>query len=222
MNSILSAKKIVKRYRNPSVFTILKEISLEVHPGESVAIMGKSGEGKTTLLHILGTLEAATEGSIKICGINASPENFYTLRNQKIGFIFQEYYLLDDYTVVENVLIPAKIGKQNVKPGSALYHRAIELLEEVGLSSKIDFPIQGLSGGEKQRVSIARALLNDPGLILADEPSGNLDQGNSKTIYNLLLEATNKRGKALVIVTHDHNLSLLCQKTYLLQEGQLI
>lgn len=215
---ILQAKNISKKFKSPTEVTILNNISLEVHAGETVAIMGKSGEGKTTLLHILGTLEPATEGSLKICGIPASPSNWNHLRNQKIGFIFQAYNLLEDYTVLENVLMPAKIAGHL---GPAAHQRALELLHEVGLSHRADFPAKLLSGGEKQRAAIARAFLNDPALILADEPSGNLDHANSTIIYNLLLGAAQKRGKALIVVTHDRELADLCQKTYSLMDGVL-
>jgi len=218
---ILKAKNISKKFKTPIEVTILNHISLEVSAGETVAIMGKSGEGKTTLLHILGTLEPATEGSIEICGTVACPSNWHALRNQKIGFIFQAYNLLEDYTVLENVLMPAKIGNQDTRPGSAAYQRALELLEEVGLAHRAHFPAKLLSGGEKQRAAISRAFLNDPALILADEPSGNLDHAHSTIIYRLLLSAAQKRGKALVVVTHDRELAALCQKTYFLMDGGL-
>jgi len=218
---ILSAKNISKSFKAPIKTTILKNISLEVAAGETVAIMGKSGEGKTTLLHILGTLEPPTEGSLEICGLPATSSNQNHLRNQKIGFIFQAYNLLEDYTVLENILMPAKIAHQDIKPGSPAHQRALELLEEVGLSHRADFPAKLLSGGEKQRAAIARAFLNDPVLILADEPSGNLDHAHSTIIYNLLLGAAQKRGKALIVVTHDRELAALCQKTYSLMDGVL-
>jgi len=211
----INAKNISKSFKSPTATTILKNISLEVQAGETVAIMGKSGEGKTTLLHILGTLEPATEGTLEICGLTATSSNWNYLRNQKIGFIFQAFNLLEDYTVLENVLMPAKIANQDA------HERALELLQEVGLSHRKDFPAKLLSGGEKQRAAIARAFLNDPALILADEPSGNLDHANSTIIYNLLLGAAQKRGKALIVVTHDSELAALCQKTYSLMDGEL-
>ncbi|MBS0649170.1 MAG: ABC transporter ATP-binding protein [Verrucomicrobia bacterium] len=219
--TVLSATQISKHFKSPTDVTVLKNISLEVKAGETVAIIGKSGEGKTTLLHILGTLEPPTEGSLEICGLRASAANWSHLRNQKIGFIFQAYNLLEDYTVLENILMPAKIAGQNTQPGSFSYQRALELLAEVGLAHRAHFPAKLLSGGEKQRAAIARAFLNDPALILADEPSGNLDHAHSKIIYNLLLEAAQKRGKALIVVTHDRELAALCQKTYSLMDGVL-
>ena len=218
---ILKARNISKTFKSPTSVTVLKNISIEVGPGETIAITGKSGEGKTTLLHILGMLEPPTEGSLEICSIPAEPESWSLLRNQKIGFVFQAYNLLDEYTVLENVLMPAKIGKKDIRPGSPAYLRALQLLEEVGLSHRVDFQAKLIYGGEKQRVSIARAFINDPDLILADEPSGNLDHAHSTQIYNLLLTAAQKRGKALVVVTHDQELANLCQKTYSLIDGEL-
>ncbi len=219
--TILSASKISKSFKNPINVTVLKNISLQIKAGETVAITGKSGEGKTTLLHILGTLEPPTEGTLEICGLPANASNCSRLRNQHIGFIFQAYNLLEDYTVLDNVLMPAKIGNQNVLPGSPSHKRALELLEEVGLSRRANFPAKLLSGGEKQRAAIARAFQSDPALILADEPSGNLDHAHSTIIYNLLLGAAQKRGKALIVVTHDQELAALCQKTYSLMDGEL-
>lgn len=212
---ILKATNISKSFKTPTVIQILQDICLEVNAGQTVAITGKSGEGKTTLLHILGTLETPTAGEIEICGEKASPSNWTKLRNEKIGFIFQSYNLLDDYTVLENVLMPAKIGKKEKTK------EALVLLDEVGLSHRLHFPAKLLSGGEKQRVAIARAFLNDPELILADEPSGNLDHAHSTMIYNLLLNAAKKRNKALVVVTHDQELASLCQKHYSLLDGKL-
>jgi lipoprotein-releasing system ATP-binding protein len=214
--TVLKAKQISKSFKSPIDLTVLKNISLEIKAGETVAITGKSGEGKTTLLHILGTLEPPTEGTIEICGIKANSSNWSKLRNEQIGFIFQAYNLLEDYTVLENVLMPAKIGGR-----TDCEKRAFELLEEVGLSHRAHFPAKLLSGGEKQRAAIARAFLNDPALILADEPSGNLDHAHSTIIYNLLLGAAQKRGKALIVVTHDRELAALCQKTYALLDGEL-
>lgn len=218
---ILKAKNISKSFKSPTLVTVLNNISLEVNAGETVAITGKSGEGKTTLLHILGTLEAPTTGTLEICGSLSEPSSWTTLRNQKIGFIFQAYNLLEDYTVLDNVLMPAKIAQKDIRPGSFSHTRALELLEEVGLSHRTNFQAKFLSGGEKQRVAIARAFLNDPDLILADEPSGNLDHAHSTAIYNLLLSSALKRGKALIVVTHDPELAGLCHKTYSLLDGKL-
>jgi lipoprotein-releasing system ATP-binding protein len=219
--TVLKAAQISKSFKNPINVSVLKNISLAIKAGETIAITGKSGEGKTTLLHILGTLEPPTEGTLEICGLESTASNWSKLRNQYIGFIFQTYNLLEDYTALDNVLMPAKIGGQDVGPGSLSHKRALELLEEVGLSHRANFPAKLLSGGEKQRAAIARAFLNNPALILADEPSGNLDHANSTIIYNLLLGAAQKRGKALIVVTHDRELAALCKKTYSLMDGEL-
>src|SRR5690349_19021756 len=148
MSPILRAKNLTKTYKSPLDVTVLENISLDVYPGETIAIVGKSGEGKTTLLHLLGTLENPTSGTIEICGELATPQKSPLIRNRHIGFVFQAYHLLDDCTVLENVLMPAKIGKENLDTARA---RALELLDEVGLSHRANFPAKLLSGGEKQR-----------------------------------------------------------------------
>lgn len=222
MKEILVAKQLSKTFFSHQPLTILEDISLRVCSGQTIAIIGESGAGKTTLLHLLGTLESLTTGHLIICGIPSQASNWSLLRNQKIGFIFQSYNLLEDYTVLENVLIPAKVGRKDVSVHSTLYQKALHLLEEVKLSHRVFFPARYLSGGEKQRVAIARAFLNDPELILADEPSGNLDHSHSSIIYDLLLSAAHKRNKALIVVTHDKKLASRCQKTYSLANKKLV
>jgi len=219
---ILKAQNLSKRFGNPIPITVLKDISLHVAAGEAVAIVGKSGEGKTTLLHVLGTLEEPSSGTLEICGKIVTGQKSSCLRNRHIGFIFQAYHLLEELSALENILIAARIGKQKTDKASPARKRALELLEEVNLSHRASFPAKLLSGGEKQRVALARALMNDPDLILADEPSGNLDQENSQAIYSLLLGMAQKKGKALLVVTHDLELASRCQKTYTLQDGRLL
>lgn len=206
---ILKASHITKSY--PKV-KVLSDISLNAHSGESIAISGRSGEGKTTLLHILGTLEEPDSGGIEIGGEKLTRSNASRLRNQQIGFVFQAYNLLEDFTALENVLMPARIARL-----SPSRKRGLELLELVGLQDRADFPARLLSGGERQRAAIARALCNDPALILADEPSGNLDRANAKKIGDLLLSLR----KTLILVTHDPDLASLCHKRYTLQDGKL-
>lgn len=206
---ILKAKSITKSY--PKI-QVLSGISLTVKSGESIAICGRSGEGKTTLLHILGTLEEPDSGEIEIAGQRLTRSTAPHIRNQQIGFIFQAYNLLDDFTALENVLMPARIAR---KPLTRL--KGLELLSLVGLEAKADVPAKLLSGGERQRVAIARALCNDPNLILADEPTGNLDRANGKKIGELLISLK----KSLILVTHDPELAALCSHQYLLQDGQL-
>jgi len=218
---LLKATKLTKKFCSPAPLEVLKGIDLEVFPGESVAITGKSGEGKSTLLHILGTLEKASGGTLEICGQDVSQSSLPQLRNKHIGFIFQSYNLLDDYTTLENVLMSAKIARQATHPGSPAHTRALELLETVGLKERANFMAKLLSGGEKQRAAIARALCNNPDLILADEPSGNLDHKHSQEIHSLLIRLSKDFNKALIVVTHDKELSFLCDKTLLLKDGNL-
>ncbi len=221
MTVILSAKKLRKSYKGPQEVPVLNDVSLELKEGESLAIMGKSGEGKSTLLHILGTLEPPCSGSLHIKGQDALKGSLSLLRNHYIGFVFQSFNLLEDYTVIDNILMPARIGRLKTSLGSPLHKRALDLLEEVGLLERADFPARLLSGGEKQRAAIARALLNDPALLLADEPSGNLDTANSEKIHQILLDCCRKKGKALIIVTHDTHLATLMNRQLILRKGQL-
>ncbi len=213
---ILRAKALKKSYYAPSEVQVLCGASIEVSRGEAVAIMGKSGEGKSTLLHILGTLEKPCSGEIEFMGRPLASYSLPVLRNQKIGFVFQSYNLLEDYTLLENLLMPAHIARKT--PDRT---RADQLLGEVGLEGRAHFLTKHLSGGEKQRASIARALFNDPDLILADEPSGNLDRINSQTIHELLLKTVKERKKTLIVVTHDRELADLCDRQLTLKDGVL-
>jgi ABC-type lipoprotein export system ATPase subunit len=221
MTHVLKAQRLSKTFFTPTPVVILKQIDLEVHHGESIAITGKSGEGKSTLLHILGTLEKPCSGKLEICGQDIASTPLSILRNQSIGFIFQSYNLLEDYTVLDNVLMPAKIARRSIHPGTLAYQRALMLIEAVGLTHRAHFLTKLLSGGEKQRVAIARALCNDPQLILADEPSGNLDHAHSQEIHSLLLQLCKEFQKSLIVVTHDKELSSLCHRTLLLKDGNL-
>lgn len=221
--AVLQAKELTKVFEHPVPTQILKGLSLCVDRGETVAIMGTSGEGKTTLLHILGTLESASSGEISIAGRPLSQNKRSELLNRHIGFIFQSFHLLEDYTVIENVLMPARIGRRATGPGSEAYQRAQALLEEVGLTHRLEHMTKLLSGGEKQRVAIARALCNDPDLILADEPTGNLDHENSAKIADLLFSVVQRDPrKAMVIVTHDPKLAANCDRTLILRDGKLV
>lgn len=211
----LKAKNLKKSFGE---LEVLKDVSLEISPGEFIAIRGKSGEGKSTLLHILGTLEKPDSGELLIDGQDVAKTALHMVRKEKIGFIFQAFHLLEDYNVLENVLMPAKILRKE----NEAKERANELLEMVGLKSRSSSLASILSGGEKQRVAIARALVNDPSLILADEPSGNLDAMNREVIHKLLIETCRKKKKALIIVTHDEELSGMADRVYTLKEGHLL
>lgn len=218
---ILQAKQLSKTFHTPAVVNILNNLNLVIRRGESVAITGKSGEGKSTLLQILGTLESMTSGSLEIDGQAVSLFNRSRIRNRKLGFIFQSFHLLEDYTALENVLIPARIGRKNTAAKEKAYDRACQLLEHVGLRDRLHFNTKLLSGGEKQRVAIARALCNDPDIILADEPSGNLDKETAHHIHRLLLDLSHQQGKTLIIVTHDHELAGMCSTRYHLANSTL-
>lgn len=218
---ILSAKGIKKRFTHPQSIELLKGIDLAVESGQTIAIMGRSGEGKSTLLQILGTLDTPSEGTLEIAGKQVSNRVMSEIRNHHIGFVFQSFYLLEDYTVLQNVLMPAAIARKPIHKGSAAYERGVELLTHVGLGDRLHHFGKQLSGGEQQRAAIARALCNDPDLILADEPSGNLDSQTAEVIYPLLLKFPEGKKKAVVIVTHDERLASLCDVRYSLQGGIL-
>ena len=218
---LLEARHVSKSFDHPKKVSILKDISIRVQAGESIAIVGRSGEGKSTLLHILGTLEDPCKGELIIEGNQVTSANRAGLRNEKIGFVFQSFHLLEDYTALENVLMPARIARQAAYRGSAAERRALALLDQVGLSDRIHFHTKFLSGGEKQRVALARAMCNDPSLILADEPSGNLDGQTAQRIHEILMQFAQDPHKALLIVTHDRELASLCSKQYELREGLL-
>lgn len=218
---ILKAKGLRKKFEHPNPLLILDGVDLEVARGETIAITGRSGEGKSTFLHILGTLENASGGTLEIAGQKVSRFNLGQIRNQHLGFIFQSFHLLEDYSVLDNVLMPAKIARMSTRLNSHAYRRACLLLEQVGLKERIHYFAKHLSGGEKQRVAIARALCNDPSIILADEPSGNLDKQTAEGIHRLLIDLAKIENKSLIIVTHDLELASLCDKRYVLQLGKL-
>ncbi len=215
---LLEATDIHKSFYYPNQVNILNGIHLKVRAGESAAIVGRSGEGKSTLLQILGTLEDPCKGSLKIGNQLVTDSNKCYLRNQLIGFVFQSFHLLEDYTALENILMPARIARKRM--GIKVIKRGMQLLEQVGLTDRAHFHTKLLSGGEKQRVALARAMYNDPEVIFADEPSGNLDGQTAQMIHEILLGFV-KEGKSLILVTHDWNLAKLCTKQYELKNGQL-
>ncbi len=220
-NVILKATNLKKSFYYPKKIQILKQIDLSVHSGETVAIMGRSGEGKSTLLQILGTLDTACEGRLEIVNQQITTFNTNRIRNKNVAFIFQSFHLLEDYTALENVLMPARIAREHIAIGSPIYNRCLNLLDHVGLKERAHFHTKLLSGGEKQRVAIARALCNDPDIILADEPSGNLDRQTAHHIHELLLNFSKVDGKTIILVTHDQKLADLCDRTLHLQDGCL-
>jgi lipoprotein-releasing system ATP-binding protein len=221
MQPVLKAHLLTKRFPAPSPIEILKGISLELYPKKILVITGKSGEGKTTLLHILGTLEEPTRGSLEICGQKVTSEKANELRNQHIGFIFQAFHLIGDLSAIDNVLMPAAIGRRSTHKGSPAYTEAHALLDMVGLSSRAHFHANRLSGGERQRVAIARALINNPDIILADEPTGSLDHETAREVTALLFDAVREKEKALLVVTHNVTLAKLGGDCYELENGVL-
>ncbi len=214
---IIKAKNLKKSFCNPQKVSILSDVSLDIAQGESIAITGRSGEGKTTLLHILGTLEPFESGQIEIAGVPHNQTNAATLRNKHMGFIFQAFNLLEDFTALENVLMPARIARQAIDK-----KRGLELLAQVGLEHRANFPAKLLSGGERQRVAIARALCNNPDIIFADEPSGNLDKASADLIADLLFTLVKSQNKTLILVTHDQALADRCTRHFTLQQGTLL
>lgn len=216
---VLQAIGIQKVFSGPESLEILKDISLEVFSGESVAIIGKSGSGKSSLLHILGTLDTPTKGTVKFPQM-ASSTSFQMLRSNQIGFVFQSFHLLEDYSLIENILMPGRIAKKSKE--SSLVKRALELLTQVDLLEKKDYPVKLLSGGEKQRASIARSLFNNPDILFVDEPTGSLDPINASIVQNLLIESCKKHKKSLVLVTHDDEFAACCDRVFILKDGILI
>lgn len=198
---------------------VLREVSLDVQPAESVFLCGASGAGKTTLLYTLAGLETPERGSVHFEGhslYELSGDRLSTLRNARMGFVFQAYFLLPELTALENVLLPALIGKTDRRDA------ALALLERVGLGSRLDHLPSELSGGEQQRVAIARALINDPGIVFADEPTGNLDSQSGAAIVQLLLDLVRQDGRTLVVVTHDTSLARRGDRLLHVQDGRVI
>lgn len=200
---------------------VLKGVSIELNNAEIVAIVGPSGAGKTTLLQILGTLLNTDHGDVVIDNQNItqlSPKEIATIRNQKIGFVFQFHHLLPEFSALENVMLPALIAKI---PHKEAKEKALELLKLVGLEERITHKKAALSGGEQQRVAVARALINDPKIIFADEPSGNLDSKNRKELHDLFFTLRDKLGCAFLIVTHDNELAERSDRIITMQDGKI-
>ena len=216
---IIEAKEIYKSYGDLSV---LRGASLEIAAGSIVSIMGRSGAGKSTLLHILGTLDRADSGSLRIDGTeiaNLDDRKINSFRNKQIGFVFQFHHLLGEFTALENVCIPAYIGKSN---SNAVIDKAKTLLDFLGLSERIDHKPSELSGGEQQRVAVARALINNPKVVFADEPTGNLDQQSAEELHQLILKLKHEFGQTFVIVTHNKDLAELSDRILEIENGQIL
>ncbi|MBR2452106.1 MAG: ABC transporter ATP-binding protein [Rikenellaceae bacterium] len=201
---------------------VLKNVSLEVNAGEVVAIVGASGAGKTTLLQIIGTLSACDSGEVIVDERNISGLNdkeLSALRNTKIGFVFQFHHLLAEFSALENVALPGYIAGRDK---SEVDKQAVELLRAVGMEHRMEHKPTELSGGEQQRVAIARALINSPAVVLADEPSGNLDSATKLDIHNLFFELRERFGQTFIIVTHDESLAALADRKIVMKDGQIV
>ncbi len=216
---MISATGITKSYGN---LQVLKGISLEIAAGEVVSVVGASGAGKTTLLQILGTLSRQDAGDITVSGIRTDQltgSKLARFRNMHLGFVFQFHQLLPEFNAHENVCIPGFIAN---RPRKEVEERARELLDFLGLKDRLDHKPSELSGGEQQRVAVARALINDPKVILADEPSGNLDTENKQELHKLFMTLREKFQKTLVIVTHDHGLAEMADRIITMKDGWII
>ncbi len=223
MNALLSARGVDKRFQNGDEITqVLKGIDLELRSRELVALVGASGSGKSTLLSILGLLLRPSAGEIRVNGerIDDLPENKRAaFRNQKLGFIFQAHHLLPDFSALENVALPAAAPAGGVS--KSIRTRSAELLRRVGLEDRMDFRATRLSGGQKQRVAIARSLINRPLLVLADEPTGNLDRESAEQVLSLMREMNRQDGVTFLICTHDEHVASQCSRRIVLVDGRV-
>jgi lipoprotein-releasing system ATP-binding protein len=220
---VLEAVDLAKTYvgGDGGLISVLDGVNLRVARGEMVAIVGASGAGKSTLLHLLGALDRPTRGTISIAGEQVedrSDEELSVLRNKRVGFVFQFHHLLREFSALENVMMPLRIAGWSVQRARG---RAEELLSRVGLAGRMTHRPSELSGGEQQRTAVARALAMDPAVLLADEPSGNLDHANSSRLHDLFVELSRDLEIAMVVVTHNRSLALRADRALLLEDGRL-
>lgn len=220
--ALLSCQNITKFYQEGTQQTeVLKQVSFSMQPSELVAIVGSSGSGKSTLLHTLGGLDQPSSGEVFIKGQSLqqmTPNALAKLRNQYLGFVYQFHHLMADFTALENVMMPMLIGQQNKTEAQ---DRADQILSAVGLQHRISHRPSSLSGGERQRVAIARALVNNPALVLADEPTGNLDHKTTESIFELIQQLNQEKQIAFLLVTHDLNLAEKLNRRLIMQDGVL-
>jgi lipoprotein-releasing system ATP-binding protein len=221
--TVLEAHNIVKYFTDPVRFQVLRGISLTVEQGEFVSIVGKSGSGKSTLLYVLSTLDTDYEGTLTIANtlLTGKDQDFLArFRGEHIGFIFQFHFLLQEFTILDNVTLPAlKLGNQ---PPARIRERAMALLEHMGIAEFAHRPARQLSGGQQQRAAIARALINQPTLVIGDEPTGNLDSENTAIVLSLLRSICRDMGQTVVIVTHDMEVAAQSDRMLTMADGQII
>ena len=218
--AVLTGKLLTKTYQEGKLKTaVLHGVDIEIHPGEKVAILGSSGSGKSTLLHLLGGLDKPTSGKVQLLGkpfYNLSANQRAIMRNQHLGFIYQFHHLLPEFTALENVSMPLFMQKMSLK---LVKEKAMDMLDQVGLSHRIKHKPSELSGGERQRVAIARALVNNPKCVLADEPTGNLDEENADKVYGLMCDLSTKIQTSFVVVTHNRKMAQQLDRVYTLHNG---
>jgi lipoprotein-releasing system ATP-binding protein len=221
MSTLLEVRDLVKTYGTGEAATrVLRGLSLGLEAGEMAALLGPSGAGKSTLLTILGTLMKPTSGSYEMLGqnmISADDRALTEFRNSHIGFVFQFHNLLPDFTALENVVFPTAVREGRETP--AAHRRGRDLLGRMGLADRIDFPTANLSGGQKQRVAVARALMNGPELVLADEPTGNLDRTSAMQVMDLIGEINREEGTTFLISTHDEKIAAACRRQIAVADG---
>lgn len=220
---LIAASKVVKGYRTAAGYvSVLMGLDLEVPEGEMLAITGASGVGKSTLLHVLGTLDRPEGGSVRVAGDEVfalDEKRLRVFRNQTLGFVFQFHHLLPEFTATENVMMPLLIGRV---PAGEARERALALLDELGMKARADHRPGALSGGEQQRVAVARALVRSPRAVLADEPSGNLDRETGDRLHDLLRRLNREKGITMVVVTHNERLAASADRTLRLEGGKLV
>jgi lipoprotein-releasing system ATP-binding protein len=222
--NVLEAHDIAKSYRggDGSTLTILNGVNLSVKRGEMIAIVGESGAGKSTLLHVIGALDRATRGHVLIAGEsieNRTDDELALIRNRKVGFVFQYHHLLREFSALENVMMPMRIGGTPVAEARS---RAAELLSRVGLSGRMHHRPSELSGGEQQRTAVARALAVDPAVLMADEPTGNLDHRNGERLHEVFAQLARDLEIGMVVVTHNRSLAARADRALLLEDGRLV
>ena len=222
-NIALSVKNLTKYFYEPETFQVLKDISFDVHKGEFLSLVGKSGSGKSTMLYVLSSMDTDYEGSLEINNVlltGKTQNELAAFRNANIGFVFQFHYLLPEFSSLDNVMLPAlKLGR---KSKEEIEHDAMENLNLLGLNDQALKSANKLSGGQQQRVAIARALINNPSIIMGDEPTGNLDSKNTKIVFDIFKQLAREKGQTIITVTHDDDFAANSDRIIELQDGELL